>query len=92
MAALPVPCFVGQLGVQGRGQRGLAGLGLACIFQPAHVVEESASVPVAVVEGVIPQVIVESLAEGLVELDETVDRSKETAKKKLVKKPVVEKE
>ena len=54
-------------------------------------VEEAAAVPVAVVEGVIPQVIVESLSEGSVELDETVG-AKETAKKKLVKKPVVEKE
>jgi small subunit ribosomal protein S2 len=53
--------------------------------------EEAAAIPVAVVEGVIPQVIVESLSEGSVELDETVG-AKETTKKKLVKKPVVEKE
>ncbi len=59
--------------------------------QPAPVAEVAASVPAAVIDGVIPQVIVESLAEGLVELDETVG-VKETAKKKLVKKPVVEKE
>jgi hypothetical protein len=59
--------------------------------QTAPVAEEAASVPAAVVDGVIPQVIVESLAEGLVELDETVG-VKETSKKKLVKKTVVEKE
>lgn len=53
--------------------------------------ENTAAIPVAVVEGVIPQVIVESLSEGSVELDETVG-AKEMAKKKLVKKPVVEKE
>jgi small subunit ribosomal protein S2 len=49
--------------------------------------EAAAAIPVAVVEGVIPQVIVESLAEGMVELDETVG-VKETGKKKIIKKAV----
>ncbi len=54
---------------------------------------EQTQVPVAVVEGLVPQIIVESLAEeGLVELDETVERAKEMAKKKSVKKTVAEKE
>ncbi|MBF0331941.1 MAG: 30S ribosomal protein S2 [Candidatus Omnitrophica bacterium] len=54
---------------------------------PAAEVVVEQTVPAAVVEGVVPQIILESLAEGAVELDETVV-TKEAAKKKAVKKPV----
>ncbi len=57
---------------------------------PEVAVEVAA--PAAVVEGIVPKVILESLAEGVVELDETVESVKETTKKKVVKKTIVEKE
>ena len=64
--------------------------------QPAKVEEAPVSevvVPLAVVEGIVPEIIIESLAEeGLPEYDKAVERAKEVSKKKLIKKAVVEKE
>ncbi len=59
--------------------------------QPAEAAAAEVAAPAAVVEGLVPEVIVESLAEGLVEYDE-LGVAKETPKKKPVKKAVAEKE